>query len=248
MSGGRSKKLLKRIRKPWDKHGLANFEPVVDGATLPASPFHPVASPIGSAVPLMVGTTATEATFMTCSIPQVFELSRPLLIQRLSQIVGDDCESVLAHYESAQPGATPSDLFFAVISDFMMRMKSIRLAEMKSEQNGASVYMYKLNYHTDVLGGKFRSPHALDIPLVFRHYDSAYLGSGADRFFLSQQMSGAWTAFAHTGRPHHALSPVWTPYETTRRSTMCFGVPPELISDPQRTERLAWTHCTRPWG
>jgi para-nitrobenzyl esterase len=132
-----------------------------------------------------------------------------------------------------------------VTTDFMFRMNAIRLAEMKSEQNGAAVYMYMLNYRTDTLGGKFRSPHTLDIPLVFRHYDSAILGSAPERFFLSQQMSDAWAAFAHTGRPDHFLIPEWTPYETTRRSTMCFDVPPELVSDPQRAERLAWADRRR---
>lgn len=177
---------------------------------------------------------------MTSGIPEVFELSRPLLAQHLSRFIGDSWQSVLTEYESGRPGATPSDLFFAVMTDYMMRMKSIHIAEMKSEQNGASVYMYKLNYYTDVLGGKFGSPHTLDIPLVFGHCGSPILGGSPDRFLLSQQMSGAWAAFAHTGRPDHALIPEWTPYETTRRSTMCFDVLPELVGDPQRTERLAW--------
>jgi para-nitrobenzyl esterase len=234
-------RLLKRIRKPWESHGLANFEPVVDGVTLPASPFYPAAASLGCAVPLIVGTCATESTFLTSGIPQVFDLSRERLTQLLSRIVGDHYGDVLAQYELAQPGPTPSDLFFAVTTDFMIRMKSIRLAELKSEQNAAPVYMYQLNYRTDVLGGKLRSPHTLDIPLVFRHYDRAILGGAPDRVLLSQQMSGAWAAFAHTGRPDHVLIPKWAPYDTNARRTMCFGVPSELISDPQSAERLAWS-------
>ncbi len=59
--------------------------------------------------------------------------------------------------------------------------------------------MYRLTWNTPVDGGKWKSPHALDIPLVFDN-DAArsMTGSGPVQDRLATQMSEAWLAFAHT--------------------------------------------------
>ncbi len=233
-------RLMGRVRKPWEIEGLASFEPVVDGVNLPTSPFHPVASPIGRDVPLIIGTCATEATFLTCGIPQVFDLSRPQRDELLKLIIGDDYADLLVHYEEDAPAATPSELFFAVITDYMLRMNSIRLAELKSAQGAAPVYMYLLQYRTDVLGGKFGTPHTLEIPLVLGHCDSPMLGTSEDRFAVARQMGAAWAAFAHTGHPGSAYIPPWPAYDPAQRSTMTFDIFPHVVEDPLGRQRRAW--------
>jgi len=51
-------RLAKRFRMPWSAVGLASFQPVVDGSTLPRSPFDPDAPAGSRSVPLMIGTFA----------------------------------------------------------------------------------------------------------------------------------------------------------------------------------------------
>ena len=233
-------RLMGHVRKPWEITGLASFEPMVDGVNLPTSPFHPVASPIGRDVPLIIGTCATEATFLTCGIPQVFELNRTQRNELLKLMIGDNYAGLLVHYEEDAPAATPSELFFAVITDYMLRMNSIRLAELKLALGGAPVYMYLLKYRTDVLGGKFRTPHTLEIPLVFGHSDNPMLGTSEDRFVVARQMGATWAAFAHTGDPGNGQIPAWPAYDLARRSTMAFDISPHVVEDPSGRQRRAW--------
>jgi para-nitrobenzyl esterase len=56
---------MRRLREALDGGGPQGFAfgPVVDGRTLPAHPFDPAASPVGAEVPLLIGSTETEATW-----------------------------------------------------------------------------------------------------------------------------------------------------------------------------------------
>jgi para-nitrobenzyl esterase len=50
---------------------------------------------------------------------------------------------------------------------------------------------------------------------------------------------GAWTSFARTGNPNGGALPTWTPYDTTRRSTMMLDVQSHVESDPGGVARRA---------
>ena len=62
--------------------------------------------------------------------------------------------------------------------------------------------MYLLEWETTAARGKLRSPHALEIPLVFDNVGKAKSFMGrSDPQVLADQMSEAWLAFARTGNP-----------------------------------------------
>jgi para-nitrobenzyl esterase len=65
------------------------------------------------------------------------------------------------------------------------------------------------------------------------------IGSGAELTAMADAISGAWSAFARTGRPDHASLPHWPAYELARRPTMILNASPKLIDDPERAERAA---------
>jgi len=217
------------------------FNPVVDGNVLPNHPFDPAAPEISANVPLMIGTNKDEITLFFGFAPWFDTLDEPGMRQRVAAIVGDRADKVIEAYRRARPDASPKDLFTAIASDRMMRNDSIKSAERKAAQHAAPAYMYLFAWETPVLGGKLKSPHALEIPFVFDTVASSPLaGDGPERFALAEKMSRAWIAFARTGNPNHGSLPNWPAYAIDGRATMIFDNECRVANDPQREERLAW--------
>ncbi len=80
-----------------------------------------------------------------------------------------------------------------------------------------------------------RTPHALDLPMVFDNVakSDSVIGAGAiEAQKVADAMSSAWIAFAHTGKPDAEGLPHWTPYDTKARATMVFNVTSEVVNDP----------------
>jgi para-nitrobenzyl esterase len=96
-------------------------------------------------------------------------------------------------------------------------------------------------WETPVLGGRLKSPHALEIPFVFDTLDSAPLaGDSPTRFALADKVSRTWLAFAHSGDPNNPAIPSWPAYSIETRPTMIFDNECYVINDPYRQERLAF--------
>lgn len=51
----------------------------------------------------------------------------------------------------------------------------------------------------------------------------------ADAMKLNVAARSAWAAFARTGNPSNPYMPVWKPYDTETRYTMCVDVESELV-------------------
>jgi para-nitrobenzyl esterase len=98
-----------------------------------------------------------------------------------------------------------------------------------------------------VLNGLLRTPHTLCIPFAFGNVDiaSGITGTGADRYPLQDEMSGAWVAFAKSGNPNHSGLPSWQPYSASERPTMVFDRQTQLVKDPAREERIAFAAYPR---
>src|SRR6478736_3170791 len=95
-------------------------------------------------------------------------------------------------------------------------------ADLKARQNAAPVWLYELDWQTPVDGGKWRSPHSLDLAFVFDNVakSESMVGRGDEPRALAEQMSAAWLAFARTGNPNNKASPQWAPYRLPDRTTM----------------------------
>jgi para-nitrobenzyl esterase len=154
-----------------------------------------------------------------------------------------ELDSLIATYKRDRPSATPSDIYFAVTTDRMMRMNAIRQAERKAAQGSAPAYMYIFDWRSPVLDGKLRSPHGIELAFVFDNTDktTGMNGTGADLQPLAEKMSSAWAAFARTGNPDASGLPHWPAYDTTSRATMIFNDRCEVVDDPGKDERLAIT-------
>lgn len=219
-----------------------NYSPVVDGQALPRQPWMPDAPPVSAGVPLLVGSTRTETTALIgAGDPSVFALDQDgLRVKLQSWLPPRDLEKVIAGYRRIMPQATPSDLFFAITTARRVRQQAWAQAERRAVQPGAApVWLYEVDWTTPVDGGKWRSPHSVDLAFVFDNVakSEAMVGSGADAQAMADRMSAAWIAFARTGTPAVAGLPPWPPFRPNDRATMVFDVQPRVVNDFRGDER-----------
>jgi para-nitrobenzyl esterase len=122
-----------------------------------------------------------------------------------------------------------------------LRLSSYAIAERKSAQGQAPVYMYYFKWRSPVNGGRLRSMHCMEVPFVFDHVDNTPFmnGTGRDRVVLAERMSEAWVSFARTGNPSHAGLPAWPAFDAGTRATMVFDTECRAVNDPYGQERRA---------
>ncbi|HEY1240224.1 MAG TPA: carboxylesterase/lipase family protein [Bryobacteraceae bacterium] len=217
--------------------------PVVDGRTLPANPFDPVAPAITANVPLMIGSTETEVTWNnSVNFDPLDDAALHHRIQQSLKLDDGAADRLIAVYKKGRPKASNLDLFFIMSTDASnFRTGTDTEADRKAALAKAPVYKYYFQWYSPVREGKLRSYHTLDIPFVFENVDIAQsmVGSGSERYPLADKMSGAWAAFARSGNPNHKGIPQWEPFTEARRATMIFNNECRAVNDPYREERLA---------
>jgi para-nitrobenzyl esterase len=221
--------------------------PVTDGRALPTDPFDPHATPLSDGIPLMIGTTGWEYIFQYGQEDESnFSLDFRQLPSRLNGVlpalgIPGPAEAVIDRYRTLRPKFSASDVFFAVISDGRPIANAQLLADRKAARS-APVYMYRLNWETPADGGRWKSVHALDVPFVFDNVSTgvSITGTGPVQDRLAKQMSGAWLAFAHTGRPSSPLLPAWPAYKAVDRATMIFDAESAVEKDPASDIRKFW--------
>jgi para-nitrobenzyl esterase len=222
--------------------GGLNFGPVIDGKTIPAAPFDPVATALSNNIPLLAGSTETEVTF-TRGTP-LDDMDDAALHGNLRQLLrteDPEVEKVIAAYRKGRPGISNIDLYLIAASDNSFREGVLTVAERKADQKQAPVYMYYLTWRSPVRDGKLKAFHTLDIPFVFENVDlaTAMTGASQSRYALQDRMSAAWTTFARTGNPNvKGLLPEWPAFDTANRATMFLDNECNVVNDPNGEERL----------
>jgi para-nitrobenzyl esterase len=215
--------------------------PSIDGRVLTRHPFDPDAAPAGRDVPLLLGTNRTESSlFLGSANPAVFELTWEGLAAAMEEAFpGRDVEAVIAGYRKLEPESAPTDILFEATTDSRYLAGHVLQAERKVAQGGAPVYMYLFDWNTPVDGGRWRSPHALEIGFVFDNVarSESMSGVGEEQQRVADVMADTWIAFARTGNPNHPKVPEWTPYDLESRPVMVLDESPELVRDARAAQR-----------
>lgn len=215
------------------------LSPVVDGRTLPRHPFTPDAPEVSRDVPLLIGTTRTEAALFMAADPLFGKYTEAQARERVGQMLGAKANSVYDAFKALRPGWSPTYLVAAASTAQAAWINSIRLAERKLDQHAAPVFMYRLDWEAPFHGGALKSPHGLDTPLVFDNpYSRALMnGTGPEPKKVAAVMSQAWVNFARTGNPsQRGLE--WPSYTTDTRKTMIFNVASKVVADPDAPARV----------
>ena len=217
------------------------WSPVADGRTLPSGPWWPEGPAISANIPMMIGTTETEMTMLIgMGDASTFALDDAGLRKRLGTFMSpEDMEPVIKAFKASRPSATPSDLFFAITTAIPFRRGAWQQADRKVAQNAAPVYLYELDWQSPVDGGKWKSPHSLELALVFDNVakSESMVGSGPEAQKVADEMSAAWLAFARTGNPNAKGVPEWPPYTLEDRTTMVFDTTSKAIKAFRDDER-----------
>ena len=226
--------------------GLGAFGPVRDGVSIVHNPFDPVADALSRDVPLLIGTNNTEVTLFQLGDEAAFNLDEAGLVARLQGAVGKGPGEAAARlYRKLYPSLTPSDLWFLASTDRSagFRRGATQIAELKAAQSRAPVFLYQMLWTTPIMGGRLRSPHGLEVSLVFDNPDAPttapITGGGPRALAMAGVMSAAWTQFARTGDPSTAAL-AWPAYDLERRTTMLFDEQSRAEADPFRATRIFW--------
>ena len=219
----------------------AGFSPTVDGQILPQHPFHPTASPVSSHVPVMIGSTRTEMTLSSMNDPSAFSLSDGEMRGRVKDLLGGQASPIVDLYRKLNPGASPSDIYFLIASDYRYGAPTMKIAERRAALGKAPVYLYYFTWETPVMGGRLKSPHTMEIPFVFDNVkiSTRMTGGGEDAMALADKVSDAWIAFARTGNPNTPKLPKWPAFTAKDRATMVIDNVSKVVNDPLREQRVA---------
>jgi para-nitrobenzyl esterase len=231
--------------------GAARSGPILDGVSIPANPFDPVANPLSADIPVMVGSTSDEQTLYNVGQPWWGKLTADELVAKLRPTYGAKTEAVIAAARSLRPGDSPSYLFTDITTAAGAYRGSTVLAERKSAQPGG-VWQYVWTWGAPVENGLLRAPHTIEIPFTFDTVDKAplLLGTDAATFKLASQISKVWTTFARTGNPNAGELPHWPKFDPQGRATMLLDTKSRVVADTYRPlrEALAATAPPGPLG
>ena len=228
-------------KQPGAGFDRSGFSPVVDGDVLPAQPWDPAAPATARDVPVMIGLNKDEMTLFMASAPWFGRLDEAGLEKMAAGILGPRAPAVLEALKKDFPNDSPTYRATHLVTYGRMFAGSVQIAERKAAQGGAKAWMYLLEWETPV--GPFRSPHTLEIPLVFDNVENSrvLVGPGPAPQVLAKQMSSAWVAFARTGDPNTSVLPKWPAYDAGKRPVMVFNLESRVVNDPYSATRQAVT-------
>jgi para-nitrobenzyl esterase len=219
----------------------------VDGRTLPAHPFDPVASAVSADVPILCGANETEG------VPYA-DLDDPFwrgeiatdeaLHAKVKTVLGAtdaETENVVAIYRRGRPADSRQDLALIIAADNSATRRAATIfAERKAAQGRAPAYLYSFDWRSPVRGGKLRTMHSMELPFLFDHVDDLpfMVGTGPGRQELATAFSGAIVEFARTGVPSvDGLD--WRAFDLVSRPSVIFGRNTRAVEDAYGDERRA---------
>ncbi|MXV50563.1 carboxylesterase family protein [Pedobacter sp. HMF7647] len=215
--------------------GRAGLQPVVDGEVLPAHPFDPVAPPLSSDMPFMVGTTRNEAS-ASINNPAAENLDEGGLKKQVNDRFGKSGDEIYKVLRKVHRQAKPVEILSFISAQNSMAYLQ---AERKSAQQ-APVYLYRFDWKTPVLDGRPRSFHCSEIPFAFANTSKAenYTGNSDDAQKLAAKVSQAWINFARSGDPNHTGLPDWPDFKDQKGAMMVFDDQCKVSIDPDHEARL----------
>lgn len=214
-----------------------NWGPV-QSPSLPRGPFAPDADPAGEAVPLMIGSNLTEATFFNAT--PTAEVNDEQLKQAFAdgpftgRIAADRIDALMNGYRAALPGTPDHEVFQIVATDAWMTQMVSKVADLRAGQ-GAPTYVYNFAMRQGARNGALNVPHTSEIAYVYNNLDlaTALVGTpDAEDQALADVMSMAWANFARTGNPNGEGVPEWPQWTADKHAVMVFDADPEAAVDP----------------
>jgi para-nitrobenzyl esterase len=201
--------------------------PTVDGRIITLRSFYDVAPEISKHVPMLIGSVSEENTLL---------LSRPTEAEwhaTLAKSLGEEKASALiAAMKKAHPEKSIRTLSYGV-GGIRQRNNVQRMAKLKYEAKGASVYQYFFTWQSPMLedAGAW---HTAELIFCFDNTKRCEQATGNTPAAqaLAKKMATAWANFARTGNPSQP-GLTWTPADPIRCQTMVFDNHCRMEDDPE---------------
>ena len=211
---------------------------VLDPATLPRRPVAAFAAGSAKDVDLLIGWCKDETTLMVPASAAANPAFTPPTVSATAVQVN----AALAIYAAADPKLSRADLIWKSTTAEAFGVTSTRLSDAQAAAGGR-VYKYRLDYK--VQGGPFgdKTPHGLDVPLVFQQLDhplAKLFGFSKAEAAMSSTMHDVWASFIRTGTPSAGTQP-WPVYERASERTLILDRSPHVESHVDALERRAWS-------
>jgi len=132
-------------------------------------------------------------------------------------------------------------------TDYLFLLGTHEIADIQSQNN--DVYMYRFDYVPPLMKlSGHKAAHALDIPIVFKTYDTSnkmlyFLARSNSKRTLEQYMHGSWVKFMKTGDPNGEHLPIsWEKYDKENKKTFIFDKDATLIDNPAKETLELWAN------
>lgn len=152
---------------------------------------------------------------------------------------------MLETFREARPPGSPAEIYLAILTANLWWRYILTIAERKTGQGGAPVYMYRFDFENGLKweGSNYpqKATHTAEIPFKFDNpqFEEA-AGSRPERLELAAKMGRTWAAFARNGNPNNDAIPKWPEFTLDHRETMIWDEDCKITDDPCRSERLIW--------
>ena len=217
------------------------FQPIIDGTFLSQLPIDHIRNGSADGVATLVGSLDEELKLLAAAGP-----TEPMTAEAATAMFGmmhPDPESAYATYRAARrergEDDSPDEIFVAAISDIMLRIPGLRLADAQTSR--APTYAYLFDWKSPGMNGALGSCHALELPFVFGTHGSApaFCGSGPVADAFAELTMDTWLAFARTGNPatEAAEAPTW---DADSKPIQVLGDNPRVERDWRGPEVSVW--------
>jgi para-nitrobenzyl esterase len=168
----------------------------------------PIEAPeVSPEVPLLIGNTVDEATFLFRAAGRWLDPEEKQLAGIVSHQRGvDDPAAVIASYREANPGADNNALLCRIVTDKLFAEPVAEFAEKRAAAGGE---VYRLRTEHRGPDERLASTHAIDVPLLFGTHRnvanaSAVAGTGPAADAASESLQAAVRTFIHGDAPFPA--------------------------------------------
>jgi para-nitrobenzyl esterase len=211
------------------------FSPVADGEYMKADNFFKDSNHFSADIPLLICSTFNEQSpSRTDAKLEMVTLSE--VKDKIKLRFGDKSGEIVDAYVKNFPKAKPVEIWSMVLSN---RKNAIAIADAKTLQKKATVYLAWFGWQAPLFDGRMRSFHCQDICFWFFNTDLmlTHTGGGKRPRALSERMANSLLNFVKKGNPNGGGLPNWKPYSSENGETMVLDDASALINDPDREAR-----------
>jgi para-nitrobenzyl esterase len=227
------------------------FGPIIDGRTVPVEPFSLAGYALSRDIPLILGSTATEATFFPATpLDPISDEALRRTVQQATRLNDEGIEAAITAFRAAYPGRPNHQLAQIMLSQYgiteAVTLQSESRVGSPPADGWAPTFVYHFTARTPVRQGRLHSPHTLEIPFVFDSLGRAGAITGpvtADNQALADRMGGYWANFARGGDPNGRSLPAWRPFNLQARPILVLDREIRTVDDPLgATRRVVAAH------